>query len=57
MNLRIAMSSVQLLRIAALREPVRLPAVERAEPESVRVNFLSHDYSSESTTRTLAVRF
>src|SRR4030095_7779101 len=33
---------VELQRVAALREPVRLPPVEGAEPESVGMDLLSH---------------
>ena len=35
---------VQQLRVVAVREPARAPGLVEAEPESVRVNLLTHEY-------------
>jgi hypothetical protein len=33
---------VKLLRVMLLREPVRLPPIQGADPESIGMNLLSH---------------
>src|SRR5690606_25349643 len=44
---------VQALGVVAAGEPLRLPVVDDANPEPVRMNLLSHGYASRSSSTTV----